>query len=245
MEKGFPTCIFPEFEATQFFFDYIYKNEFLKLADNIYPMKTIKEKQESFFILWDYYIEQKKKGIDSLAIIDEIGNSTFNMEEYHNKYACSWEDIKIMSDDPLCTIGSHAMHHNRLIDLSDAELDMELRESKRIIEQKTGKEVNYISYPYGLSNNKVVKYTKKYYKAACKLRLPHSNRTYAKKSDNLYKIPRQGFVCSALIDTFTAPQPIDYNKFADNKFIKLFFNKRVKKGQTYYRILGIKVPAKV
>ncbi len=52
-------------------------------------------------------------------------------------------------------IGSHGMTHICLIDLSDRLLRIELEKSKNILEDITGREVAYLSYPFGRYNERV------------------------------------------------------------------------------------------
>ena len=61
----------------------------------------------------------------------------------------TWEQILEMTNDPLCTIGSHTMSHCRLA-IKDADILMyELKNSKDILSDKIGKNVEHLSYPYG------------------------------------------------------------------------------------------------
>jgi len=46
-------------------------------------------------------------------------------------------------------IGSHTLNHPRLPELTEKEIETELRESKRILSEKTGKEVDLFAYPFG------------------------------------------------------------------------------------------------
>lgn len=61
----------------------------------------------------------------------------------------TWEQITELSNDPLCTIGSHTMTHCRLTITDIASLQFELGESKKLLEQHIGKPVTHLSYPYG------------------------------------------------------------------------------------------------
>lgn len=61
----------------------------------------------------------------------------------------TWVQIQDMANDPLCTIGSHTMSHCRLA-IKDADILMyELKNSKDILSDKIGKNVEHLSYPYG------------------------------------------------------------------------------------------------
>ncbi|NLL12117.1 MAG: polysaccharide deacetylase family protein [Fibrobacter sp.] len=52
-------------------------------------------------------------------------------------------------------IGSHTLTHANLTFLNDRDLEKELKDSKKILEDITGKEINTISFPYGSWNEHV------------------------------------------------------------------------------------------
>ena len=58
-------------------------------------------------------------------------------------------------------IGSHTVNHLKLTDISDDELETQLNDSKKMIEEITGKPCIWFAYPYGLFNNKIVEAVKK------------------------------------------------------------------------------------
>jgi peptidoglycan/xylan/chitin deacetylase (PgdA/CDA1 family) len=59
------------------------------------------------------------------------------------------EQLKEMAKDPLCTIGSHTMSHCRLVMKDNDSLMHELHDSKCILSEKLGVEIEHLSYPYG------------------------------------------------------------------------------------------------
>lgn len=61
----------------------------------------------------------------------------------------SWEQVRRLAASPLCTVGSHAMSHSRLSNVPLEALTYELRTSKALIEKEIGREVRYLSYPFG------------------------------------------------------------------------------------------------
>lgn len=61
----------------------------------------------------------------------------------------TWEQIRELADDSLCTIGSHTMSHCRLAIKDIGDLTYELRMSKQILSEKIGKPIEHLSYPYG------------------------------------------------------------------------------------------------
>lgn len=72
----------------------------------------------------------------------------------------AWAQIKEMSDAGM-EIGSHALSHPHLSDLSDEQLKKELENSKKIIEEQTGKTADLLAYPGGDYDNRVIEATKK------------------------------------------------------------------------------------
>ena len=246
INDGFKSCNFPEFEATQLFFDYVSKEKSIELNSENIKTSTIKEKQDAFFKLWNFYETHRQLGNEPIEIIEKIIKKSFDFEKYHKKYACSWDDVIKMSKDKLCTIGSHCIHHNKLVELDETNLEQELKESRDYLSSKINKPVEYISYPYGLYNDLVVKIAKKYHKAAWAILVTGSDRRYTKFTDDIYLLPRKTFVCSELLNLLL-PHKKNYSKLnlLNNRFVKIFFKIRHKNDETYYRICGIKVKSRI
>lgn len=53
-------------------------------------------------------------------------------------------------------IGSHGLNHLDLRKLDDRELERELKESKRIIEERINSQVNTLAYPFGYYDQRVI-----------------------------------------------------------------------------------------
>ncbi|MCU9614822.1 polysaccharide deacetylase family protein [Caldibacillus lycopersici] len=70
-------------------------------------------------------------------------------------------DIKRMVESGIISIQSHTATHPELPKITNYEY--ELHESKKKIQQITGKPVTALAYPYGLYNDHVIAETKKYY----------------------------------------------------------------------------------
>ena len=126
------------------------KNEELAIGDHKYYCMSIKQKNETFqqlkALLFSLPYEHLQEDFKSL-FSDYLDNSVFpnNM--------LTWEQIEELSNDPLCTIGSHTMSHCRLTITDIASLQYELGESKNLLEQHIGKTVEHLSYPYGWKND--------------------------------------------------------------------------------------------
>jgi len=60
-----------------------------------------------------------------------------------------WPQILEMDKNGLVVFGSHTVNHPNLTCLSNHTLKFELRESKRVLEDRLGKPVVALAYPYG------------------------------------------------------------------------------------------------
>ena len=71
----------------------------------------------------------------------------------------SWDEICEMKKWGI-VFGSHTMSHRNLTKLADHEIEYELLESKRILEDRIGA-TECISYPFNRVNNNVIKYARR------------------------------------------------------------------------------------
>lgn len=67
----------------------------------------------------------------------------------------NWDKIKEMHSSGM-VIGSHGMTHEFLTEKNEKELDYEIKESKRILEEGLKASINYFSVPRGFYNKKVI-----------------------------------------------------------------------------------------
>jgi len=73
----------------------------------------------------------------------------FNTNIVHvNKRPMSWENIKALYKDGFI-IGNHTYDHARLVNLSNKEVEQQIINSKKIIEQKIDAKCDYFAWTYG------------------------------------------------------------------------------------------------
>jgi poly-beta-1,6-N-acetyl-D-glucosamine N-deacetylase len=104
----------------------------------------------------------------------------------------TWAQIKEMAADPLVTIASHSISHpENLTTLTDQQLQTEVIESKRILEQELKIPVNHFVYPVGHYDERVQEFVKQagYHSA---LTMNDAANYFAGASDNLLSIERIG-----------------------------------------------------
>jgi len=79
----------------------------------------------------------------------------------------NWRQLQEMNG---CEVGSHTASHRCLTLLNNQQLIIELESSKKELEDRLGKEVRYLSLPFGRYNEKVIEAAQKAgYKAVCSL----------------------------------------------------------------------------
>ncbi|BAY86260.1 polysaccharide deacetylase [Calothrix parasitica NIES-267] len=102
----------------------------------------------------------------------------------------TWEQLKIMVEDPLITIAGHSKTHPPdLTKLSDEQLIREVKESKALLEKKLDKSIRYFTYPTGKNDKRVRKLVEETgYIAA--LAMDDADEKFAGESDNLLAIER-------------------------------------------------------
>lgn len=101
----------------------------------------------------------------------------------------TWQQLKIMANDPLITISSHSKTHPALTKISDKQLYQEIVESKQTFETQLGQQINYFTYPYGNYDSRVKQIVASSgYLAAIAFGNP--TQTFAGQSKDLFEIPR-------------------------------------------------------
>ena len=61
----------------------------------------------------------------------------------------TWEQIAWLAGDPLVQIEAHSVTHSALARLSEAQVEVEMAESRRLIGEHTGYRPRHVAYPYG------------------------------------------------------------------------------------------------
>ncbi len=68
----------------------------------------------------------------------------------------SWDEIRVMQDSGIITIGSHTLSHPILTEVNSGQrLKNEIFDSKMILEEKLGKKITIFCYPSGRFNAKL------------------------------------------------------------------------------------------
>lgn len=112
--------------------------------------------QETYTLAWPLL---KRFGFPAIVFLTptEVGRPGF----------LTWEEVERMSQDNVL-IGSHTMHHSYLPLVQEHRLMEELEGSKRLIEERIARPVEFISYPVGGFTPRVQELVRQAgYRAAC------------------------------------------------------------------------------
>lgn len=72
----------------------------------------------------------------------------------------TWDELKELADNGM-TIGSHNMTHRPPVEFSDEEIEYEMKESKRILEEKLERPVDAFSSPTGFYDKRIISIARK------------------------------------------------------------------------------------
>lgn len=99
---------------------------------------------------------------DMLDEVEELLGGLVPPNLAQRPFAMSWDQVREMAGAGI-EFGSHAMSHQVLTMLDDDALALELRESRRLIQARTGQAVDTIAYPVGSADaydERVISYAK-------------------------------------------------------------------------------------
>lgn len=90
----------------------------------------------------------KKYGFSATAfiIVNRVGTSDY----------ASWDQLRVMQQSGFVDIQSHTLNHPMLTRLPPEKANVEVKQSRRILEQRFGKSVSVFCYPYGDYNKEII-----------------------------------------------------------------------------------------
>ena len=155
-----------------------------------FSLHTYKQKRFARLKINAYMIklnnEERKKIILDLADKLEV-----DISGLPKKLFMSWKQVQKLSNDPLITIGSHTLTHQRLTELSYKECWDEIYESKIKIENKLNSKVTSFCYPDGRVSEEIKSLVKKAgYDSGLGVRNKNIKSDLNKVGDDVYELKR-------------------------------------------------------
>ena len=125
-----------------------------------------------------------------LACEEDIRDATKDFQPTaKQKIQCdvmNWDELRAL-DPNLITIGSHTVNHPILSTLQAGELQFEIRESRRLLEEKLNRSVEFFCYPNGAFDPDIIAETRKHYRAAVT-----TEPAFVQPTTDLHQLPRIG-----------------------------------------------------
>tara|TARA_A100000164_G_C21811685_1_gene725833 strand:- start:146 stop:1087 length:942 start_codon:yes stop_codon:yes gene_type:complete len=129
--------------------DYLVKN-YLKrnnICDNYesYQNKIFNDPKENA-----EFLKVRNKILDNVFDLKKLDKfNKFTHKRLGERLFMNWHELKKISSDKLVTIGSHTISHKRLSNCSNEERNIEIIDSKNILEKNLEYKVNHFAYPFG------------------------------------------------------------------------------------------------
>lgn len=140
------------------------------LKEELFEIESIDQKINAAHVMLEKLkkLDNDQRNKTVIDVITQLGLPSTGELQTTSKLL-TWSQIKEMSSNKI-SFGSHTMTHPILTSLPAQEMEWELRESKKILEQKIDKKVRFFAYPNGKAadfNENVVQSIKQAdYKAA-------------------------------------------------------------------------------
>ena len=126
--------------------------------------------------------EKQKKYVETIT-------KSVARKQYSN-LCLNWEEIKILDQHPLVTIGAHTNSHPNLKKLTEQEAFDEMSYSKNLLEEKLKHSIEHFAYPFGTPNEADVREFE--LASRCGFQTAVTTRPESIQSPTLNAIPRLG-----------------------------------------------------
>jgi len=119
-----------------------------------FPLGTHDERVAALKEVKKYCKVSKKPEKD--RIVREVSEETEvvpSVEHAENYRTMTWEEVKVLHNHPLFTIGGHSLYHDILASLTTEELERDIKTSLALLEYHLGLKITRFSYPEGQAHH--------------------------------------------------------------------------------------------
>lgn len=119
--------------------------------------------------LWWLQLEQCCTPEESVSLMEQIYSNPAQMADTMHalthtkpdyalcaKLSLRWEEIQEMVNSGLCTIGTHSVAHVGLNRMSKEQMEYELNQSRKDVQEHLGIDPTHMSYPHSMYNDEVI-----------------------------------------------------------------------------------------
>lgn len=170
--------------------DILLQNESIKLSDGkMYNCKTKEEKEDCFLEIRSEILKMNQCNIRE-QLESFFCNSNIDWIQKCEELCLSWDDVELLSREPLVTLGSHTMHHYNLEELSTKEeVKVDILAGYHRIKDKIDIDLSVFAYPFGNAKNREIDVVREM-KNIIKVAVMASGGAVTDCNDSMYSIPR-------------------------------------------------------
>jgi peptidoglycan/xylan/chitin deacetylase (PgdA/CDA1 family) len=120
----------------------------LHVGSRVFSTQSDQDKIIAFDALAHAYREQP--GMQQAQFVrDLVAQSGIEKPQFAKELCLDWNELRQLSEEPLCTIGAHTATHPLLAKMPSDVARAEMEESKSLLEKRLGCSVAHIAYPVG------------------------------------------------------------------------------------------------
>jgi len=112
------------------------------------PTATGAEKQQAWDRLY-WPVRRLDQHFQRRWIAGFCARHAVDLKRICTEAAMTWDEVRNIASDPLCTIGAHTIHHYAVSQLSETEALAEMIDSAGRIAAELGRRPRFFAYPYG------------------------------------------------------------------------------------------------
>ena len=148
----FVTTRFPEGDTKMWWFDLwdeiLLRDRLAYVSGDqefVYSIKTIGAKRRCY-----QRLRNTASNLSEANVWDWLGNiKNGSLPSEYPELVCDWDALRMISENPLISIGAHSHNHCVLSLCTDIELDYEMKTCKHLLEKELSIQIEHFAYPYG------------------------------------------------------------------------------------------------
>jgi peptidoglycan/xylan/chitin deacetylase (PgdA/CDA1 family) len=136
------------------------------------------------------YLQSKEKPQDFLKIIYSIAGDLCKPKQ--QDFHMSWDELQILANDPLITIGAHSFNHYPLGYCDEQLAEYEIAQSISVLEERLSIKIEHFSFPRGHKED-MTDHHSRYLASLGMLSAVSTIRGVNRQKDDLFCLKRVGF----------------------------------------------------
>lgn len=123
-------------------------NEVILNDGRFFDCSTKELKEKAFLDIREVILKLPQNSLlDSMKAI--FANYEIDYNYGNNILGLSWEEIRELSNEPLCTIGNHSYSHNSFTGCTDEMIIRDIRQAAEEMKEKASIEMTHFAFPFG------------------------------------------------------------------------------------------------